>query len=175
MSSKEWPISYWHYVPGPSSPMQMMRGAMKVMDCGGVKPGETVLISTDTNKTRIAGFRPGKVPYEIIVKKLGDEAVFEEALETLGQEAYKEALETAEIDAFAPGTLDEVVSRAPLILRYTVPLAPEVDLGSYREVRLEFDEPEVTDEAVEAMLEELRQGQALIEPADRPADVRMGH
>ena len=54
MSSKEWPISYWHYVPGPSSPMQMMRGAMKVMDCGGVKPGETVLISTDSNKMRIA-------------------------------------------------------------------------------------------------------------------------
>ncbi len=54
MSTKEWPISYWHYVPGPSSPMQMMRGAMKVMDCGGVKPDETVLISTDTNKMRIA-------------------------------------------------------------------------------------------------------------------------
>lgn len=123
------------------------------------------------NKTRIAGFRPGKVPYEIIIKKLGDEAVFEEALESLGQEAYKEALETAEIDAFAPGTLDEVVSRAPLILRYTVPLAPEVDLGSYQDVRLEFDEPEVTDEAVESMLEELRQGQALIEPADRPAQL----
>ena len=54
MSTREWPISYWHYVPGPSSPIQMMRGAMKCMDCGGVKPGETVLISTDTNKFRIA-------------------------------------------------------------------------------------------------------------------------
>jgi leucyl aminopeptidase (aminopeptidase T) len=32
----------------------MMRGAMKCMNCGGVKEGETVLISTDTNKLRIA-------------------------------------------------------------------------------------------------------------------------
>jgi len=32
----------------------MMRGALKCMECGGVKQGETVLISTDTNKTRIA-------------------------------------------------------------------------------------------------------------------------
>jgi len=32
----------------------MMRGAMKCMDCGGIKEGETVLISTDTNKIRIA-------------------------------------------------------------------------------------------------------------------------
>lgn len=54
MSTREWPISYWHYVPGPSSPIQMMRGAMKCMDCGGVREGETVLISTDTNKIRIA-------------------------------------------------------------------------------------------------------------------------
>jgi len=54
MSTREWPISYWHYVPGPSSPIQMMRGAMKCMNCGGVREGETVLISTDTNKLRIA-------------------------------------------------------------------------------------------------------------------------
>ncbi len=54
MSTREWSISYWHYMPGPSSPIQMMRGAMKCMDCGGVKEGETVLISTDTNKLRIA-------------------------------------------------------------------------------------------------------------------------
>ncbi len=54
MSSREWPVSYWHYVPGASSPLQMMRGAMKCMNCGGVKPGETVLISTDSNKLRIA-------------------------------------------------------------------------------------------------------------------------
>jgi trigger factor len=124
-----------------------------------------------SSKTRIAGFRPGKVPYDIILKKLGDEAVFEEALETLGQEAYRQALESAEIEAFAPGTLEEVVSRQPLVLRYTVPLPPEVDLAGYRDVRITYEEPEVTDEAVGAMLEELRQGQALIEPADRPAQL----
>jgi len=40
---------------------QMMRGAMKCMDCGGVKPGETVLISTDTNKLRIAEALAGRL------------------------------------------------------------------------------------------------------------------
>ena len=77
MSSKEWPISYWHYVPGPSSPMQMMRGAMKVMDCGGVKPGETVLISTDSNKMRIAealagaAYAVGATPIIIMIPPVG--------------------------------------------------------------------------------------------------------
>jgi leucyl aminopeptidase (aminopeptidase T) len=77
MSAKEWPISYWHYVPGPSSPIQMMRGAMKVMDCGGVKPGETVLISTDTNKMRIAeslagaAYAVGATPIIIMIPPVG--------------------------------------------------------------------------------------------------------
>ncbi len=73
MSTREWTISYWHYIPAPSSPIQMMRGALKCMDCGGVKPGETVLISTDTNKLRIAealasaAYAVGATPIIIII------------------------------------------------------------------------------------------------------------
>lgn len=50
----EWPIAYLHYVPESSRFIEMMRGAMKAMDCAAVKPGENVVISTDTNKLRIA-------------------------------------------------------------------------------------------------------------------------
>lgn len=77
MNTREWPISYWHYVPGSSSTVQMMRGAMKIMDCGGVKQGETVLISTDTNKTRIAealagaAYAVGAMPIMIVIPPMG--------------------------------------------------------------------------------------------------------
>jgi leucyl aminopeptidase (aminopeptidase T) len=50
----EWPIAYLHYLPSSSRFIEMMRGAMKAMDCAAVKPGENVVISTDTNKLRIA-------------------------------------------------------------------------------------------------------------------------
>lgn len=50
-----WPIAYEHYVPASSSFVEMMRGATKaVQQCAAVKPGEKVVISTDTNKIRIA-------------------------------------------------------------------------------------------------------------------------
>jgi trigger factor len=119
--------------------------------------------------TRIAGFRPGKAPYELVLQKLGEEAVFEEALDHLGQEVYRQALEDSSLEPIAPGSLDEVVSRDPLVLRYTVPLQPEIELGAYRDLRLGYEEPSVTDESLEQVLDELRQQQALIEPADRPA------
>ncbi len=125
-----------------------------------------------SKQTRIPGFRPGKAPYEILLQRLGEEAIFEEALESLGQDLYRQALESTALEPFAPGSLDEVVSRTPLVLRYTVPLSPKVDLGGYREVRLPYKPPAVTDEAVEAFLEDLRQSQALIEPADRALQVQ---
>jgi 2,5-dihydroxypyridine 5,6-dioxygenase len=50
-----WPIEHFHYIPAPSSFIEMMPGAMKVMSqCAGVKPGENVVITCDTNKMRMA-------------------------------------------------------------------------------------------------------------------------
>lgn len=50
-----WPIEHFHYIPAPSSFIEMMPGAMKAMtQCAAVKPGENVVIACDTNKMRIA-------------------------------------------------------------------------------------------------------------------------
>lgn len=124
-----------------------------------------------SKNTKIPGFRPGKAPYQIIVNKFGEELVLEEALETLGQDMYRKGLEKADLEPYAPGSMDEIVSQDPLTIRYTVPLAPQVDLGDYRDIRVPFEQPGVMDEDVEKAMEELRQRQALIEPADRPAEL----
>ena len=77
MGSKEWSIEYWHYMPGSSSTIQMTRGAMKCIQCGGVKKGETVVISTDTNKLRIAEalagavYAVGAMPIIIMIPPVG--------------------------------------------------------------------------------------------------------
>lgn len=50
-----WPIEHFHYLPAPSSFIEMMPGAMKTVNqCAGVKPGENVVIACDTNKMRLA-------------------------------------------------------------------------------------------------------------------------
>jgi 2,5-dihydroxypyridine 5,6-dioxygenase len=50
-----WPIEHFHYIPAPSSFIEMMPGAMKAMtQCAAVKPGENVVIACDTNKLRLA-------------------------------------------------------------------------------------------------------------------------
>jgi trigger factor len=124
---------------------------------------------TLSRRIKIPGFRPGKAPYPVVLRKVGEEQVFEEALDSLGQEIYQSALDEAGIEPYAPGALEEIVRRDPLVLRYSVPLPPEVDLGDYRDLRVDYEAPEVTDDSVNDVMEDLRQGQALIEPVDRPA------
>jgi trigger factor len=124
-----------------------------------------------SKNTKIPGFRPGKAPYDVLVRTFGEEVIFDEALEELGQEIYREAIEDMELEPYAMGSLDEVINRDPLILRYTVPLSPDVDLGAYMDLRHPYEEPQVEDETVDQVMENLRERQALIEPAERPAEV----
>lgn len=124
-----------------------------------------------SKQVKIPGFRPGKAPYDVIIRRFGEDAVFEEALETLGQEVYSKALDEAEVSPAAVGSFNDIVSRDPLVLKYTVPLPPEVELGSYEDLRVDFDEPEISEEAEEEVLAMLKQSRAVIEPVERPAEL----
>jgi trigger factor len=121
-------------------------------------------------KVNLPGFRKGKAPYTVVLNFFGHEAVLEEALEPLTQDLYRRALDEQKIEPAAPGQLREI-GYDPLVLHMLVPLQPAVDLGAYREFRLPFEEPVVTDEMVDAEIEGLRSQQAVIEPAARPAQM----
>lgn len=120
---------------------------------------------------RFPGFRPGKAPYETVLRQVGEGAVYSEALEDLGQKVYQEVLEQEKIEAFAPGELQDVQFK-PMVLKFTVPLRPEVELGDYRSsLRVDYTAPEVTDEAVQEQLEHLREHQSELTPVERPAQL----
>jgi trigger factor len=120
---------------------------------------------------RFPGFRPGKAPYETVLRQVGEAAVYNEALEKLGQEVYQEALEQEKIEAFAPGELQEVQFK-PMVLKFNVPLRPEVELGDYRaNLRVDYAAPEVTDEAVQESMDHLREHQSELTPVERPAQL----
>lgn len=123
-----------------------------------------------SKNVRLPGFRPGKAPYETILRHYGETALYQEALEELGQKVYAEALEQEKIDAYSTGTLDDVQFK-PMVLKFTVPLKPEVNLGDYRALRLPFTPPAVTDEALQDALEHMREHQAIVEPVERPAQM----
>jgi trigger factor len=121
-------------------------------------------------KVKIPGFRPGKAPYNVIQKHVGDAAIFENAIEIVLEDIYPKVIEEAEIDPYGPGTLEEIKELDPPTFEFLVPLAPVVKLENYWDIRLEYEEKEITEEDVDKVIDSLRDNQAVIEPVDRPAE-----
>ncbi|MEZ0396226.1 MAG: trigger factor [Anaerolineales bacterium] len=125
-----------------------------------------------SERKTIPGFRPGKAPYEYVVRHVGEAAVTEEAIDLLLDELYPQVLDEAKIEAGAPGTLEKVEGLAEKhpVFTFNVPLAPVVDLGDYRAVRLPYDWQPPGDEQVEAAMQELRRLYAKTETVTRPIE-----
>lgn len=117
---------------------------------------------------RIPGFRPGKAPFHVVQRWVGDESLRGEAVESLTEEIYTEAIAQVEAQPYGPGSLDEI-QMEPLVLHLTIPMEPLVELGDYRQVRIDPSAVEVTDEQVNDAMKAIQERHALLEPVARPA------
>ena len=118
---------------------------------------------------KIPGFRPGKAPYEVIVRYYGDAAIYEQAVDLLVDELYPEMLKEAEIEPAAAGSLEKIDGTDSPRFTFKVPLRPEVSLGEYREVRVPYEFQSPGPEKLDQALEELRQMYGSTEVVERPA------
>ncbi len=122
-------------------------------------------------RTVIPGFRKGKAPRRIIENFLGRESLLNEVLDSMLPEVTSQAIDEQEIDAAGLPRI-ELLNLTPLTFKATVPLRPEIDLGAYREIRIDEESAEVTAENVEERLEQLQHSMASWEPVERA--VKMG-
>jgi trigger factor len=123
-----------------------------------------------SKRRRIPGFRPGKVPYDVVLRFFGKDALYQEVLEDLGQTVFKEALEKEGIEPFAQAELMDVQFE-PMVLKMVVPVAPIVELGDYRQLRLTPPQVTVSDEEVEAALKSIQAQHGQWQPVERPVQL----
>ncbi|NIV14948.1 MAG: trigger factor [Aliifodinibius sp.] len=123
-----------------------------------------------SKKYKIPGFRPGKAPFAVIQKHVGEGAITEQAIGNLIDEIYPKAIEEANLSPYGPGSLEEMSSLEPPTFEFLVPLIPEVKLSDYKDVRIEFTTKEVTEENIQEVIDNLRENQATIEPVERPIE-----
>jgi trigger factor len=121
-------------------------------------------------QVNIPGFRKGKVPYNILVQRVGEEALRADAVEEMLESVFVEALEEIEESPYRQPSIDDIEMK-PLVLKITIPLEPIVKLGDYRAIRREIQPVEVTDEALEEALDRVRSQHEILEPVDRPAEI----
>ena len=121
------------------------------------------------SRLNIPGFRRGKAPRRIVESMVGRTALLQEALDFMVPETLDRVLADESVAAFGEPDI-EVTDLEPVSFKATVPLEPVIDLGDYLALRVEPTPLEVNDEEVEALLDRLRDEQAVWEPVDRPAE-----
>lgn len=122
-------------------------------------------------RVRVPGFRPGKAPRTVLERHVGKDAIYEEALDVLLPEVYRQAVEEAQIRPIARPTFDvkTMGDGEPLRFAATVDLQPEVTLGPYQELRVETPSLPDVDQEVARGLQDLRERHATLTAVDEPA------
>lgn len=123
-----------------------------------------------SKRGKIAGFRPGKAPYDVIRRQYGDEAIVEGAIDILLDEVYPVALEESKVEPSGPGALEKMESLEPPIFIFTIPLKSEVNLGEYAKIRMAYKWKKPGKKEVDAKLEELQKMYATTVSVERPIE-----
>jgi trigger factor len=121
-----------------------------------------------SRQANIPGFRPGKAPYRVIAGMFGKEALYQEVVDELGNILYKEALEETGLEPFDQAQLADYETD-PLVLKLIVPLAPVVELGDYRQLRVEPEEETMGDKKIDEALKRIQEENTFWDPTKGPA------
>ena len=118
-------------------------------------------------RVNIPGFRRGKAPRSVVERELGRDAMVEDALDTLLPQVTSAAIQEQGLDVISLPRV-RVTEYNPLTIEATVPVRPTIELGDYRSYRIEEESVEVAPEAVDELIDSMREEAGAWEPVDRP-------
>ncbi|MCU0680380.1 MAG: trigger factor [Planctomycetes bacterium] len=125
-----------------------------------------------SEQVKIDGFRPGKVPLEILKQKVGEMAILEEAAQIAIRKTIDEAVSQIK-DKQVVGnpniTITKLAPNNPLEYRMVLTILPEVKLGKYKELGIKKLEVKVDEKELDKALNELGELRAKEVLVDREA------
>ncbi len=122
---------------------------------------------------QIPGFRRGKAPRKMIEKMYGAHVFYEDGLEEIFPEVYQEAVINQNIKAVGqPSLTDMNISEDGIVtLTLTTDVYPEVTLGQYKGIEAPKADTTISDEQVQAELDQMAQNVASTETVERAAEM----
>jgi trigger factor len=122
---------------------------------------------------RVPGFRKGKVPPPVVIRRVGREAILDEAVRESLASWYLGALDAAGVHPVGDPLLDvgDLPGEGePLTFSIEIGVRPPAQLGTYKGLEVGRREPEISEERVDDDVEALRDRLARVETVERPAE-----
>ncbi|MBU1164819.1 trigger factor [Patescibacteria group bacterium] len=128
-----------------------------------------------SKESKFDGFRPGKAPYDVVVKNVGQEKVLQEAIEPAVQKTFVKAINDKKIITVGSPQIDiiKMAPNNPFIYTATVSLLPKVEMGDYKNIKIKEKEVNVSDDELDKALKNLakmRHTEALVDRAIKKDD-----
>jgi trigger factor len=121
---------------------------------------------------KISGFRKGHVPPQVVLQRVGREAVLDEAVRRALPSWYEQALSEAHLNTVGDPRLnlgDLPEQGSPLSFSIEVGIRPPAKLGAYKGLEVGRREPQVSRDDVNEEVERLRESLASLETVERAA------
>jgi trigger factor len=142
-----------------------------------VGPGEVERRVTQAAKAlarniRVPGFRAGKAPPPIVIKRVGREAVLDEAVRESLAGWYRAAIDDAHVVPVGDPEVDlgDLPKEGePLKFSIEIGVRPKATLGDYKDLEVPKRDAAVPDSAVDDEVDRLRERAAKLETVDRQA------
>ena len=122
---------------------------------------------------QMPGFRKGKAPRKMIEKFYGEHVFYEDGLEEIFPKVYEEAVVNQGIKAIGrPNLTDLQISEDNIVtITISTEVYPEVTLGQYKGVEAPKADTAISDEQVQAELDQMAQNVASTETVERAAEM----
>ena len=119
----------------------------------------------------IDGFRPGKAPINMVKSRIDQGRMYNEAINEVLNPVYQDILANEDVKPMARPSFEVTkLSDEELEVKVIIVTAPEAELGKYTGIALGKQTAEVSEDEVEASLNELRKQNATIAPKDGQAE-----
>ncbi|WP_130860099.1 trigger factor [Gracilibacillus phocaeensis] len=113
-------------------------------------------------QVQVPGFRKGKMPRGMFEKRFGVESLYQDAVDFILPGEYSAAIDETGIEPIDQPEVDieQIEKGKNLIFTAKVSVKPEVTLGEYKGLEVEEESTEVTDEDVDAEIQQQQEQQA---------------
>ena len=126
-------------------------------------------------KVKLPGFRPGKVPVEVVKRRFRDD-ILGEAAEAIVNKVVFDELDGRGLKPLAPPKVEEVKLEEgqPMTFKAVFETLPLIELPDWKGLRVSAKGPKVGDEDVDKEIDRLREEAARYDPVDEARPTQAG-